>query len=271
MRALIPFTVLALMPVLAACERPPEIDRIELTNRAELEAIAGKRIFFGHQSVGGNIIEGINSIASQFGVELNIAEGKGVRALDSPCLLHAVIGVNGDPAGKIRDFSAIIEGGVGAKADIGLMKFCYVDIGPDTDVEALFGEYRDALDRLEAEYPHTLFPRVTVPLTTIERGPKALIKSLLGKSRRGYEDNAARERFNALVRRECSVGKPLFDLALVESTMPDGRLCYVSCRGSEYPALCEEYSSDGGHLNTKGEGLVASRFILFLAAQKSLH
>jgi hypothetical protein len=267
MSARLPFAALVLIPLAAACGgsgealggKPP---------KAELEAVASKRVFFGHQSVGRNMLEGIAALEAESGGSgPRIVEDRSGAALATPALAHATIGTNGAPSGKIRDFVAIVEGGVGSKADVALMKFCYVDITGGTDIDGLFAEYKDALARLRAEYPRTAFPMVTVPLMTIERGPKAFVKRILGMPLNGTADNAARERFNELVRRACPDGKGLFDLARIESTGADGSELRYSYKGQGFPALCPEYSSDGGHLNERGARVVASSFLTFLGKE----
>ena len=258
MRAGLPFAALFLIPIATACGTS-SVGMGEMPSRDELDSVASKRIFFGHQSVGKNIIEGLETLYK--GQGLKVVEGRAAKALESPAFLHSALGVNGDPSGKIVDFVSIIEGGVGGKADVAIMKFCYVDITARTDVEALFAQYRSALARLSSEYPNTAFPMVSVPLTTVERGPKAFAKQILGKPIRGADDNLARERFNELAR-ESAGGEDLFDLASIEATGPDGS-------ASSARALRNEYSSDGGHLNEPGSRLVAERLVAFLAALKA--
>jgi hypothetical protein len=265
MKKWFPLATLILVPITASCG-DVKLDPVALSSKAKLEVAASKRVFFGHQSVGYNIIEGILAIERENGnAGPRIIEGRDARILDKPAVAHAVIGTNGDPAGKIRDFVSIVEGGVGERANIALMKFCYVDIGASTDVEALFAEYSGALSRLRSEYPHVVFPMTTVPLTTIERGLKSLVKKLLGREIHGREDNVARERFNELVRRECGDSRNLFDLARAESTGADGTEREAYYGGVSFRVLRDEYSSDGGHLNERGAAFVAARFISFIA------
>ena len=46
---------------------------------------------------------------------------------------HFLIGSNGDPIAKIRDFVATIDAGAAQGADIALMKLCYADFDATTD------------------------------------------------------------------------------------------------------------------------------------------
>lgn len=268
MKVRVPLTILILAPIAASCGNV-RLDPVAAPYKAELEPAASRRVFFGHQSVGYNIIDGIISIERKNeGAGLRVVEGVDARILDKPAIAHAAIGVNGDPSGKIKDFVSIVERGVGERVDIALMKFCYVDVGAHTDIEALFSEYSGAISRLRSEYPRAAFPMTTIPLTTVERGPKALAKKLLGLSIRGKEDNAARERFNALVRRQSTEGDGFFDLARLESEAPGSPGSRDAFENRDSLALREEYSSDGGHLNIRGASFIAERFISFIAETK---
>jgi hypothetical protein len=261
------FPALALIALLASCGMGKEVKDMKFrssTAVTELQTLLGARIFFGHQSVGYNILDGLSGLNKDF-ASLSVVEGRDANALNQPRLLHSTIGGNGDPLGKIRDFVSVVESGIGAKADIALLKFCYVDFSAETDVGAVYTAYKDALSKLKAEFPKTSFPMVTIPLTTIQRGPKAWAKRILGRPLGSEAENAVRERLNEKIRGEEAIGTPVFDLALAEATGQDGSVLSGSSQGARYLALRDEYSSDGGHLNELGEKVVAVKFASFLA------
>jgi hypothetical protein len=237
----------------------------ESTSAIELGKISKERIFFGHQSVGYNILDGLSAAARDKGVSLSIIEGRSPGAASGPCVLHAAIGANEDPLGKMRDFDAIVRGGVGGWADIALMKLCYVDLRSDTDVAALFAAYKETMAGLARDYPRVAFLHSTVPLTTIESGPKARIKALLGRKLWGQADNAARERYNDLLRAEYGPSGRLFDLALAESTASGGPRA-ARLPGGDGRALLQKYTTDGGHLNELGSRRAAEALLATLAA-----
>ena len=58
---------------------------------------------------------------------------------------------------------------------------------------------------------------------------------------------------------------PIFDLALVEATLPDGELNTYDYEGNTYPSLCYSYTSDLSHLNAVGSQIVAYNLLSFLA------
>jgi len=219
--------------------------------RAELERLAGAHIFFAHQSVGENILEGMRELADREGAP-------------RPHLDDLRVPENGDPERKIREFEAALERR-GGRDDIALLKFCYVDIGPQTNVAALFERYRAAMERLELRYPRVTFVHVTVPLTVEQTGIKAAAKRLLGRHPYGTLENVRREEYNALLRAAYLGREPVFDLAALESVAPDGSAVSVVWDGRKAPALARAYASDGAHLNEAGSLLAARRLLHVLA------
>ena len=239
----------------------------------DLAAAAQAKVFFGHQSVGMNVIAGISGVYAARGlpapeiVPLPDPAGGGAqtaRSGQSGYFAHAHIEQNGDPFAKIEDFDARIRDGLGREVDVAFMKFCYADVASDTDVDALFTRYRATMAALERDYPTVTFLHVTTPLTT-EPSLKSKVKMLLGRSEHvGPADNAARERLNALMRREYGADL-LFDLAAIESTTPDGARMSGRFQGREYFALYPGYAADAGHLNAEGSAIAAARLLGLVA------
>ncbi len=58
---------------------------------------------------------------------------------------------------------------------------------------------------------------------------------------------------------------PVFDLAALESTHPDGSMETYQYKGGSYPCMPEYYRSDYGHLNDFGAKTVSYNFLAFLA------
>ncbi len=227
----------------------------------EVQRVANRRIFFGHQSVGANILDGVNEVT---GGKLRIREGRSGALLSSPGFLHARLGQNEAPLSKVKAFEAALDSLNGA-VDIAFFKFCYVDFDASTDVDALFTEYLESAKRLEAKYPHVTFVHVTVPLTVVPQGAVAWIKETFTRQAPwGARENAVRHRFNTLLRTHLE-GRPLFDLAALESSHSDGSTVTYSHEGQSLPALVAEYSDDGQHLNTVGQRRIAEALLTFLA------
>ena len=155
----------------------------ELTEAAKSE-LAARRIFFGHQSVGDNIMDGVaDLVRDQPGLGLRIVGIDEARRLDGGFLAHGHIGRNEEPATKTDEFARLLdEEGLASRIDIAFHKYCYVDFGQSTDVAALFEHYRTTMARLRASFPAVIFVHVTVPLTTVQSGPMAVLKGLFGKN-----------------------------------------------------------------------------------------
>jgi hypothetical protein len=213
-----------------------------------LKAIASSTVFFGHQSVGGNVLDALRAMSREQGVELRIAELKSAAELRPGTFGHLLVAENGDPRRKLASFTTALGGG---DPDIALVKFCYVDFDADTDARALFAAYEETLRDLRAKHPRTTFVHVTVPLQAEEGILKSLAKQLLGKRSGAVPSNARREEYNALLRASFA-SEPVFDLARVESTDSSGQPVSAKLGGKVVPMLAPEYTEDGGHLNAAG-------------------
>jgi len=266
----------AFMPLLAAallassCGEEGEAMKREAGQRpasalpAEISSLAEAHVFFGHQSVGDNILDGIAALAREGGGKsLPIAEGEAPPSPSFRGILHARIGTNGDPQGKYRAFDALIRSGLGAWAHVALMKLCYADVNAGTDVDALFKSYVETMERLDADFPGVAFLHTTVPIATDEGGIKGLAKRLLGRDNR-RDDNRARDRFNRMLRSAYGASGRLFDLALLETDDADSPPDQAE-NGARPPSLRPDFASDEGHLNEAGKRHVAMRFVAFLA------
>ena len=233
--------------------------------KATLQEVAGRRIFFGHQSVGLNLLDGLRQLAEREGVPLRIVDA-GPAGVGAGTLAHAAMAENGDPRRKLRSFAGAITSGVAVGADLAFVKFCYVDVTADTDVTALFASYQETMAAVQAASPGTIILHVTLPLQTVEGGVRGWLKRLLGKPLWGTAHNARREEYNELLRRAYAGKAPLFDLARVESTRPDGTAQTVRWNGGEVRALVPAFTDDGGHLNEAGRLRAARELAAAIAA-----
>ena len=229
--------------------------------------LAHRRVFFGHQSVGGNIMDGVSELVAE-APRLGLRVVAGERFPDSGgAFVHEKIGRNGDPGGKTDVFATLMENGLGDRADIALHKYCFVDVIDTTDVERLFDHYRTRMARLHAEYPGVTFVHVTAPVVVVRSDARAILKRLLGRPPAHVESNLARERYNELLRHEYAGREPIFDLAAVESTRPDGGREVVSFGQRSGFALYPGYATeDGSHLNASGRRRAAQALLVLLAA-----
>ena len=238
---------------------------LQTISDSALAQLAQRRIFFGHQSVGFNIVQGIEEVmAADPRVKLRLVKSATPETVDGPALVHAAVGENTRPESKDADFRKILEAGFGATGDIALYKYCYVDVTPATDVTLLFEGYKRTMAALEARYPGLTFVHVTQPLVAPESALASRLRVLLGKASDRVL-NAKRNEFNRLLVAEYGATGRVFDLAAAESTRPDGSRVSYRLDGQTVYALAPEYTNDGGHLDAEGRRHVAEQFVAFLA------
>ena len=201
-----------------------------------------KTIFFGHQSVGANLLNGIHKISPQ-SME-NITE--------------SYIGENRDPLSKIIDFEKNLKNI--NNVDIAMMKFCFVDIPNQHTPEQILEYYDAMIQRIQHQYPNIKIIHITVPLTSNPTGlinqTKTIIKKLIGKPTYNPILNKDRNEFNKLIKQKYSKDD-IFDLAFIES---NGE----RYQENGFPALFPGYTYDGGHLNEDGSRIIGKEFLNFL-------
>jgi hypothetical protein len=235
------------------------------------KTLAGKRILFGHQSVGGNILKGIGEIGLPSGdgpLTVTVKEITGGNPIDAPGISHFRVGKNVDPASKIDHFAEFVERGGGSGIEVAFFKFCYVDFNRNTNPGKLFERYKTTMSALKSKYPGTIFVHVTAPLTVSKENYKTWIKKIVGRGDLWeYGDNVKRNEFNELLMKEYAGREPVFDLAASEATYPDGKQASFQWKDKRYYSMVPAYSKDGGHLNETGRIVVAKRLLAFLATE----
>jgi len=232
---------------------------------AQWTALANTKIFFGHQSVGGNILDGVADVLAEHPrIPLRVVEAERPVDVAGAALVHARLGTNGDPAGKAGEFASRMTGGLGEAGGIAMFKLCYVDFDHRTDVDAVFQAYQANVEQVRASQPDTRIVHITTPVT-IRREPfKDFLRKVLGKPT--YADvDRLRARYNELLRSAYDGKDPIFDLARIEATRPDGSLEAVRQGGDTVLNLVPAYTDDGSHLNQDGRRRVAEQLLVFLA------
>lgn len=259
--------LLAVVTMMTACKEEKKGGRLMSSNEqispAEWQAVTQKKIIFGHQSVGNNILSGVKALTAQAGINLKFIESR--SAATEAGITHFKIGKNEDPESKIKDFEETLVNGLAKGADIALVKLCYVDITANTDAKKLAQDYIASLDRLSIKFPSTAFIAVTAPLTTVQSGPKVFIKRLLGREPGGFAANFKRQEFNTILRSRYGQKGSLFDLAKIES---EGAGNY-QFNGQPIEVMNPAFTDDGGHLNATGEKIVASKLLKFIVSNSS--
>jgi lysophospholipase L1-like esterase len=252
--------------LLMGCDTAPvaaPAPAIASADATDWQKLAQLRIAFGHQSVGFNLLDGLTAQAEIAAAPIAVAETR--ESFAAPAIHHFRVGVNGAPLGKLEDFDAAMRGGLAATTDIALVKLCYIDFNDAVDARQIAARYIEDYAQLSEAFPNVRFVPVTVPLTSVQTGPKALIKKLLGRKPAGYAENTRRQQFNDALREHYQAqgeSSLLFDLAALESgharhvITDDGKQVEVAD-----PALLE----DGAHLNQRGQALLGGALAHHLA------
>ena len=234
-----------------------EEQAVSLT-KADVEAAARQRVLFAHQSVGANILDGVRKLADENNVKLTITESRSDQG-KTPAIFQFMVGRNGDPLGKIKDF--VSTSSSFPDIDVAMVKICYVDLNKNSDATAVAKTYADAIKTLQRAHPSTRFIAITSPLTAVPSGAKAWVKSLIKGSSPELADNEKRKEFNDYLRKEFDKDH-IFDLAALEAEKA------VADDGKEIEVMRPSLTDDGGHLNAAGQRLVGAAFIKLLAAQE---
>lgn len=207
--------------------------------------------FFGHRSVGNNILDGMGDLMGMDAQRYTIAiDGSGPSWFESHSGIgHTSIGSNQHPQTKIDHFDRLIRLDGYDNADLAMMKFCPSDSLPFGDMpgDEIWIAYRDMMAALETDYPELAIVWWTFPLAT-------------AADNRGNDQRAV---FNNSVRQYCAAHEcVLFDIADIESHDPSGNPV-TSITGHE--SMWNGYSYDGGHLNEVGRQRVANAYWSLLA------
>jgi hypothetical protein len=234
-----------------------ELAKLDIPKK-QLERLRSKKILLGHQSVGNNIIEGIKHLANhnpELGLNVELIHSP--DDFDQPLLGHFLVGKNGDPKSKCDSFKEIMDSGIGNKVDIAFFKLCYVDIHGTTDLRDITDYYVKTMEYLKNKYSNVTFIHVTIPLTAISEDfktkVKSLIKKIMKKSHLVYAANIQRNKYNNLIYYHYYDKDPIYDLAAIEYTWPNGHQQSFMHSGKAYYSLVPIYTYDGGHLNDLGQ------------------
>lgn len=211
----------------------------------DLDELARASIFFGHQSVGSDILSGVRELMYP----------------RSPVWQDALIGENTRPFAKIEAFRRAFEN-LSENPSVALFKFCYVDFEPSTDERLVFDAYAATIASLQQRAPDTTFVHVTTPLTSLA-GPGVWLRRMIRTRSRAERANRKRAAYNELLRSAYRGAQPIFDLAAVESGQPlDANCSGRSAR--RVPRLRAVLTEDGAHLNRIGQIVVAEQLLRVL-------
>ena len=243
-------------------------EEIKDTNRdlaASMEKVAKARVFFGHQSVGENIVSGLQALLADSSLpRIRIVSASEPLGAMPSYFAHAAIGKNGSPITKCDDFAKAVRSLAADSLQLAFMKFCFADFGPETNVDDLFRYYTATIARLEAEYPKVRFVHVTAPLLAESPLWRRIARMVLRRENSVESQNRKINLFNRQLTSLYGMQR-VFDLARRESTLRDGTRCLMAGNDTTEFALAGDYTSDGGHLNAVGRDLAARELLRTLA------
>lgn len=208
------------------------------------------RVVFGHQSVGFDVIHGLQALSASKPERYRLTIQPQIQPqwfTRNAGMGEWFLGQNGNAIGKVDEFVRQVRAGFGDHVDVAMMKLCYADITDQADPKGIFEHWRDAYEGLEKDYPKVRFVWWTVPVPKPDR---------LAEKRTAIND---------LIRAHVRAhGQTLLDLADIESHDASGKAILHPGGGEK---LDEAYSRDpGGHLNDEG-GQRVGRAVWWLLAR----
>jgi len=225
--------------------------------------LSERRVFFGHQSVGKNLVDGLSDlIRANPRVPLRVEHLTQPSAVEGPGLYHARVGENGRPETKLADFRRYVA--TAGSLDVALLKFCYLDVTAKTDPKALLVSYKETVDELRRLDPAPKIVHVTIPLT-VDPGTFFHFRTRIRGKTTLRELNSIRHRYNELLRSAYGGREAIFDLAQLQATDPAGRHVVFGYRGDRVPALAPVWTPDRGHLTPEAGRRMVAVLVAILA------
>jgi hypothetical protein len=233
---------------------------------ARLRAIAARRVLLAHASLGQAMAAGVQHF-------VDTMDGVGVRVMrgvpPSDDRMAAIIALDHaagtDARNQAAAFADAVTATLGSSGGIALFGYTASDVTETTDVDALFAAFRAATRDIEWLSPRVQFVPMTIPLTcsgepTITR----LVTRSLGRDV-DFERNRRRNRFNRLLIDDFAGSNPVFDLARLQSTRPDGTRAFEFDGHELVYSLASEYTNADGGLNDAAQRMLAEQLLVFLA------
>jgi len=230
------------------------------TGSSRWSVIAGRTVYFGHQSVGSGVVAGVDGVTKEYALPLRVVHTREPATVTGPAFVHFLAGQNRDYASKNAAVLRLLESRTRAQRPVVLLKYCYVDLYSPGDAPMMFEAYRDTVETIQFEHPDVTVVHSTMPLTTVESAFKSGAKQVFGRPTR-REAAIARHRYNELVRAEFADTEPIFDLAKVEATQPDGTLAGFTAGGRMIETLARHNTDDGSRLNARCQRAAAEALL----------
>jgi hypothetical protein len=226
--------------------------------------IASRTVYFGHQAIGSEVVAGVEGVTLEHSLPLRVVQTREPATVTGAAFVHFLAGQGRDFASKNAAVLRLLESPTRARRPVLLLKYCYGDINSPADTATMFDAYRDTVDTIQFEHPDVTVVHATIPLMTVESAFKSGARQFLGRPTR-REGAIARHRYNELVRAEFTDTEPIFDLAKVEATRPNGTLAGFNAGGRMIETLATANTDDGSHLNARCQRAVAHTLLDLLS------
>src|SRR5712671_2835411 len=88
--------------------------------------IAGRTVYFGHQSVGSGVVAGVARLKQRHALPLRVVHTGDPAAVSGPAFVHFLVGDNRDYASKNAALLRLLDSRTRAERPVVLLKYCYV-------------------------------------------------------------------------------------------------------------------------------------------------
>ncbi|MBI2301362.1 MAG: SGNH/GDSL hydrolase family protein [Armatimonadetes bacterium] len=204
-----------------------------------LERARRLRVVLGHESVGFNVVQGLEGLSQQ-SPRYRLDIGHMIQAwwyTQHAGLGEWFVGNANNVPGKAQAFEQRLASGVGNAVQVASLKLCFADLQRNSDTDANFDAYVDVMERMQRQYPRVKFVYWSMPMRR---------EAVLQQKRTHFN-----QRMAAYLKQHEVV---LFDIADIECHKPDGTAFHNE---TGELAMWDGYTVDGGHLNDVGKARAA--------------
>jgi hypothetical protein len=232
---------------------------------AKWSGIGARTVYFAHQSVGADIVAGVESLKRDHSLPLRIVRATDPSTISDPAFVHFFVGQKRDYASKNAALLRLLEAPTRAHQPVVVFKYCHGDIKSPDDGNAMFEAYHDTVDTIQFEHPDVTVVHSTIPLALVaENAVKSGARLFLGlHSER--ELAVARHRYNELLRTEFGGTEPIFDIAKLQATRQDGTIERFAFGGAFIETLAADNTSDGCSLSACAQTVAAAELLEVLS------
>lgn len=213
------------------------LEKFDNINQEQTDKGRQLNILFSHRSVGRIIMYGLQDLGNQDSKYLlnfmpEPEEWQNDVSINDYINYGPIFGhQNQDSFEEFFNFAAEND----AVIDVGIVKWCYVDMYGTKTAQKRFEEYKNYVVSFKANNPDVVLVHCTMPLTT---DTDAL--------------NAERSKYRDLILAEYGTsGDYIFDIAAIESWY-NNALTKFNYNGTDYLRMHDAYTDDGGHPNETG-------------------